>query len=126
MAEILEVPKTVAVAVQGSTLKQLLQKRITKTIKFMGEDVLIRKLSINEIVRLQAAEEAQKGQEVPKDGGVKEGIEVTLRVVRAGWADAAEWTDEELRDLPFEELLTLAGEIMSYSGVATAKVGESK
>lgn len=128
MAEVIET--TTAVPSKGHTLKELLQKRITKEVDFMGEKVSIQKLTINEIIRLQDSEETQAAESLTtvdaKDSkGVKAGIKVTTTVIRAGWAAAIDWTDNELYDLPFEELLKLANEIMIFSGVAS-KAGESQ
>lgn len=89
-------------------MKHLVGKSMTRKIKFMGEDVVIKKLSVSEIMEVQEkAKEQKEGDEI-----------ATLRtIIRLGADGAKDLSDEELQEFPLEELTNLTTEIIKFSGM---------
>lgn len=83
-----------------------------KTAKFMGLDVEINKLSVAQVLTIQEKSESVKESNNPKDNLMLLGM-----VVRAGVEELSGLDDEELFELPMDELSSLSAEIMKYSGM---------
>ena len=94
------------------TIKTIAGKKISRTIKFCGEDIKIHKLSVQQVF------EIQKLSEEAKD----DGLAVLRTVVNFAVEDAGLLTDEEFEQFPMDELSKLSEEIMKFSGVG----GDSK
>lgn len=86
--------------------------KATKKYKFCGQEVEIRKLSVNDVTRVQ--EEAKSAEENKSE---KANLTLLLLVVRLGVEELAGMTDEEIFDLPMDELSQLSTEITKYSGL---------
>ena len=91
-------------------IKALVGKKMSKNVKFMGEDVKINKLSVEEVLDIQERAKAI-------DGESQDGLMVLRTVVRAAVEDANELTDEEFATFPMDELAKLSQEIMKFSGL---------
>jgi len=93
-----------------STLKELSAKRMSKSVKFMGEDVKIYKLSVAEVLSIQ---------EKSKDAGATEtaGFEVLRTVIRMAVEGAKELEDGDFNNFPMDELSKISAEIMKFSGL---------
>lgn len=100
-----------------SSLKDLINKKITKSVKFMGADVKIQKLSVDEVVAIQAKAKAMGNSD-------DAGIVVLQTIVAYGLEGASELSDEDYRQLPMEELSTLSNLIMAFSGMGADKPGK--
>lgn len=90
-------------------IKGLVGKRVSKTVKFMGEDVKISKLSVAEVLDIQ---EKAKGNAADTDG-----LEILRTVIRSAVEDASELSDEDFASFPMDELSKLSNEIMKFSGI---------
>ena len=104
--------QTVSIAGKPSKMKALTGLTITKTVKFMGEDLLIRKLMVAEVLEIQ-----NKARDSENNNEDTEGLGVLRKIIRAGCSDAAELTDEDFLQFPLDELTILSNEIMAFSGV---------
>ena len=93
-----------------SGIKSLIGKKMSKTAKFMGEDIKISKLSVSEVLDIQERAKALNDQD-------QEGFEILKTVIRAAVEDASELSDEDFNNFPLDELSKLSGEIMKFSGI---------
>ncbi len=116
--------KTVAVPLERKGLSGFVGKRVSKSVKFMGEDVTITKMSVHEVQNIQAvAKQLQaKAAEHEAAGTVDEDAEtadfdVLKLILRLGVEGAADMTDEEIEGLPIDELSKLSNEVMRYVGL---------
>ena len=89
-------------------MKHLVGKKMTTKVKFMGEDVTIRKLTVAEILKIQDAnKKAKEGDEIKTLG----------LVIRSGVEGAEELTDDQLTSFPLDELSALSSEVVKFSGM---------
>jgi len=96
-----------------SGMKALVGKKMSKNVKFMGEDVKISKLSVAEVMDIQ-----EKAQALNEDNAsATAGFDILTTVIRSAVEGAAELTDEDFQSFPMEELSTLSNNIMSFSGM---------
>lgn len=91
-------------------IKALVGKKMSKNVKFMGEEVKINKLSVDEVMAIQ--EQAKGVEENSQDG-----FAVLRAVIRSSVEDAKELTDEDFATFPMDELSKLSEEIMKFSGL---------
>ena len=94
-----------------SGMKALVGKKMTKKIKFMGEDVSISKLSVSEVMAIQ--EEAKR----LSDDEESAGLGVLIKVIGASVEDAGDLSEEDYQTFPMDELSKLSNEIMKFSGL---------
>jgi transcriptional regulator of met regulon len=95
----------------SSNIKGLVGKKMTKTVKFIGEDVKITKLSVAEVLDIQdRAKVSNEDQE--------SGFELLKKVIKMSVEGADELTDEDFNTFPMDELSKLSNEIMKFSGIA--------
>lgn len=94
-------------------MKHLVGKRMMQEVSFMDEKVKIRKLSVQEIMKIQ--DQTKK---------VKNGDEVsTLRtMIRLAVEGAEQLSDTDIDSFPLDELSKLGAEIVKYSGMAGAEM----
>ena len=95
-------------------MKSLIGKKMTKTVKFMGTDIKICKLSVAEVLEIQAKAKNIETNE-------QEGFNVLKVVVRAGAEGGQDLSDEDFDNFPLDELSKLSNEIMSFSGIGSEK-----
>lgn len=92
-------------------IKGLVGKKMTKTFKFMGEDVKVSKLSVSDVLDIQVkAKEAESNEET--------GFDLLKKVIRMSVEGAKDLSDEEFDSFPMDELSKLSSEVMKFSGIA--------
>jgi hypothetical protein len=91
------------------SIKSLVGKRVSKAVKFMGEDVKISKLSVAEVLEIQ-----EKAKNNTSDS---DGLEILRTVIRSAVEDASALSDEDFASFPMDELSKLSNEIMKFSGI---------
>lgn len=99
---------------EASVMKNLVGKRITRSVNFMGEKLEISKLSVQQGLDIQ--ELAKKMADAPEDEGT--GMEILMAVIKASVPGAAELSEEDFTQFPMDELSKLSKEIMQFSGMA--------
>lgn len=92
-------------------IKNLVGKRVSKTYKFMGEDIKINKLSVSEVMEIQ---EKAKGLTENSD----DGIAILRHVIKSAVEGGDLLTDEDFQTFPMDELSKLSSEIMRFSGIS--------
>jgi len=105
----MQIPKTIKENTM-SGIKGLVGKKMTKSVKFMGEDVKISKLSVAEVMNIQ-----EKAKEIEKDESA--GLELLQTVIRSAVEGADDLADEDFAAFPMDELSKLSNEIMKFSGI---------
>jgi hypothetical protein len=90
-------------------MKKLVGKSMTKKVKFLNEEVTIKKLTVAQVMEIQ-----ELSKKVDEDTG---SMDILSYVVRNAVEDADELTDDELRQFPLEELSRLSGDILTFSGL---------
>jgi len=94
-------------------MKHLVGKVITKKVPFMGEEVSIRKLSVNEVLAVQEiVKKAQKAK------GEEAQIMLLQDVIKVAVPEAQELTDEDFKTFPIGELSELTESILSFAGLS--------
>jgi hypothetical protein len=83
-----------------------------KSVQFLGLDLEINKMSINQVLAVQAAT-----KEAEADTSDASGIKILRAVIKAGAKELADISDNEFQDFPMEELAKLSNEIMEFSGL---------
>lgn len=91
-------------------IKALVGRKMTKNVKFMGEDVKISKLSVAEVMDIQT-----KAKELETNDAA--GLEVLKVVITAAVEGAKDLSDDDFANFPMDELSKLSAEIMKYSGI---------
>ena len=91
-------------------IKGLVGKKMTKTVKFMGEDVKISKLSVLEVREIQ---DSAKAVETDDNAG----FDVLKTVIKTAVEDAENLSDQDFEGFPMDELSKLSTEIMKFSGI---------
>jgi len=91
-------------------IKGLIGRKMTKTVKFMAEDIKISKLSVSEVIEIQ-----ERAKAIEKDEA--EGFNVLKTVIRASVEGAKDLSDEDFSNFPLDELSKLSNEIMKFSGI---------
>ena len=92
------------------SIKTLAGKKMTKPIKFMGEEVKVSKLSVAQVMEIQELAKKIEGNEA-------EGFAVLKTVIRFAVDGGADLADEEFDSFPMDELSKLSNEIMKFSGI---------
>jgi hypothetical protein len=101
----------------ASSFKDLVGKRVTRPEKFMGAEVVIKKLSVAEVLAIQEA-----AKEIEKDES--KGFDVLRQVIRSAVEGAESISDEDFQGFPMDELSKLSTSIMKFSGIDTDKAGK--
>lgn len=125
------------------SIKNLVGKRVTKTTKFLGEDIVINKLSIADVEEIQATVKAieevglahadamkryeadcekakAEGADLPErpaEPEVQDNFSVLKTIIRSATVDGDQLTDEDFQGFALDDLTKLSEEIMSFSGV---------
>ena len=111
----LEIPTISKVSdMSENKLKSLVGRKVWRNIKFMGEDIRIKKLSVSEVVTIQnKAKELKEGDEA--------NFEVLKQVLKFAMEGADDLSDEDFEGLPLDELSRVANEILKHSGIEQGK-----
>ena len=96
----------------GTGIKALVGRKMSKNVKFMGEDVKVSKLSVAEVMDIQT-----KAKELETNDAA--GLEVLKVVITAAVEGANELSDEDFANFPMDELSKLSAEIMKFSGIGS-------
>ena len=107
-----KIPKISKGNKMSDTLRSLVGKRITKSVKFMGTNVEIQKMSVAEVMEIQNIVKNMKDNEDDMDN-----LNTLKFVIRQALPEAADLTDDEFDQFPLEELSKLSQEIMKWSGI---------
>jgi hypothetical protein len=107
----MKIPNISKVENMSEGIKSLVGKRMTKSVKFMGQDVKIAKLTVSEVLDIQ-----DRAKAIEKDEN--EGFNVLKTVIKASVEGADELTDDDFNNFPLDELSKLSNEIMRFSGIA--------
>jgi hypothetical protein len=111
----MNIPNVPAVKVNEEKKMQnkFIGRKSEKIVPFLDSEISIKKLSINQVVRVQSL---TKEMEDSRDalGGIK----ILLLVLREGAPELSELSDEEIQDFPMADLAGLSNEIMVFSGLA--------
>ena len=92
-------------------LKSLVGNKVSKNVKFMGQDLEISKLTVSQVLEIQKlAKEAGEDEDA--------NFNLLLLVIRSSAKGGEELTDEDFDSFPIDELSVLSNNIMLYSGVA--------
>ena len=108
----MKIPQISKVNKMADGIKGLIGKKMTKTFKFMGEDVKISKLSVAEVMDIQA-----KAKQSENDDSA--GLEVLKVVICASVEGAKELSDDDFKHFPMDELSKLSSEIIKFSGIGS-------
>jgi hypothetical protein len=95
---------------EAKGIKALVGQRMTKTVKFLGGDVKISKLTVSEVLEIQA-----KAKDAEKDENA--GLELLKTVIRSAVEGGTDLDDSDFDNFPMDELSKLSNEIMKYSGL---------
>ena len=96
------------------SFEKLIGKKMSKSVKFMGEDIKISKLSVAQIYEVQAA---AKGAET--DEG--KGFDILKTIIKSSAEGGETLTDDQFADFPMDELSRLSNDIMAFSGIDGGK-----
>jgi hypothetical protein len=86
--------------------------KVSKKVKFMGQDIDICKLTITQVMKIQA-----QAKVLEENGSETENLKLLSIVVQEGAKELSDLTTEQLYEFPMDELTTLSNEIMKYSGL---------
>lgn len=92
------------------SISALVGKRMSQTVKFMGQEITIHKLSVGEVLQVQ---------EQVKSAGEDEtkGFDILKTVIRASAEGAKDLSDDDFNNFPMDELSNLSTTIMKFSGI---------
>ena len=92
-------------------MKHLVGKNPTKKFKFCEADVVIKKLSVDQVFEIQNRSKTQT------EGDEEAGMELLQFVITCAVEGASELTREEFRGFPVDELSKLSNEVLAFSGL---------
>ena len=99
------------------SIKDLVGKKMTKPIKFMGAEIKISKLSVEQVLEIQ--ELAKANSETESDN-----LGILKLVIKSAVEDASTLSDEDFDTFPMDELSSLSTAILSYSGLNNGEKGK--
>jgi hypothetical protein len=103
--------------VKPTGIKSLVGRKMSKDVKFMGENVKISKLSVAEVTLIQ---EQAKAAEDSKDDA--SGMELLKLVIRSAVEGGEDLTDDDFGGFPMDELSRVSQDIMKFSGIGSESV----
>lgn len=95
-------------------MKHLIGKSMSKKIKFMGEDVTVRKLSVAQVMDIQ-----EKSKSADNDENAS--MELLQYVISCAVDGAEELTRDDFQSFPIDELSRLSNEVLAYSGLGNVQ-----
>lgn len=95
-----------------SVMKGLVGKKISKNVKFMGDELKITKLTVAEVISIQELAKERKDTE---DGG---GLDLLKEVIKLSVDEAKDLSEDDFKSFPMDELRKLSDQIMEFSGMA--------
>jgi hypothetical protein len=100
-----------------TTFKGLVGRKMSKTVKFMGEDIKVNKLSVQQVLEIQ-----DLANDASTTANSTVGFDLLKKVIRMSAEGSDGLSDEEFSAFPMDELNKLSTEIMRFSGIE----GDSK
>ena len=94
----------------NSGIMGLVGRKMTKEVKFMGENIKISKLSVAEVMDIQAKAKVM-------DESESAGFDILKTVIKSAVDGATDLNDEDFEKFPMDELSKLSNEIMKFSGI---------
>lgn len=102
-----------------ASIKNFKNRRVSKTVKFMESDVVINKLTTQQVIAVQEAAETHKGN-------AKAGLNLMIDVIKKGAPDfVGDAGEQDFYDIPLDELSKLSEEIMAFSGMTAGDSGKA-
>jgi len=99
-------------------MKHLVNKLVTEKVPFMGEEVEVKKMSVNEVFEIQKL--VQKSNKSKAESAQ---IDLLIDVIRIAVVGAQEVTTEEFKTFPISEMTDLSNHIMRLAGLTGGEVG---
>ena len=90
-------------------MKHLVGVERTQPVNFMDDELQVRLLSVNEVLKLQ---KQISGEEDSLDN-----LDTMVKIIKAAVVGADELTPSQIKDFPLADLLTLVEEVMKVSGL---------
>jgi hypothetical protein len=109
----------VDITVEPKGIRSMIGRKMTKSVKFMGEDIKISKLSVAEVIQIQ-----QKSKEVNAEADDSNGFSLLKTVITLSVEGAAQLEDKDFEAFPMDELSKLSTEIMKFSGLTGDNQGK--
>lgn len=94
-----------------TNLRELINKRTTKTVNFMGAKIEVNKLTLAECTEIQR---------IARDVNVNDpekGFELLRHVITVGVPAAADFSEEDFANFPMDDLNKLSDEVLKYAGM---------
>jgi len=140
-----ETTKVPKMTEQPNAFTKLIGKTISKQAKFMNAQVTIQKLTVEQVLTVQdtlkanSVLQAERAKELESKQGESadvlreqmavaesaEGLELMRTVIQMSVLESAEVSVEDFRKFPLDELSSLSGEIMDYSGMGNGPKTDS-
>jgi hypothetical protein len=98
-------------------IKDLVGKKMTKVVKFMGEDLKISKLSVAEVMQIQESAKSV-------DNNDERGFDILKTVISSAAEGGKDLSNEDFDNFPMDELSKLSNEIMKFSGIGGDEKGK--
>lgn len=110
----MNIPSVPAVEVNKEVkmANKFIGRKSTKNIEFLGEQLEIQKLSINQVIEVQRITKAAESENSDTSG-----VKILSFVIKAGAPELADITDSEFQDFPLAELSDLSNAILEFSGL---------
>jgi len=104
-------------------MKHLANKVLSEKVPFMGDEVEIRKLTVQEVRKVQ---ELVSDNLKPKKGQSKDeaGLGLMRGILRIAVVGAEEMTDEDFDSFPLVELNELSNQVLRISGLGDQGASE--
>jgi hypothetical protein len=99
-------------------MKHLVGKSITEKVDFMGEELQVKKLTVNEVFKIQDLIKRSQNKKQDYDD-----IALIKDVIRMAVTGANEISDEEFNSFPVGELTSLSESIMNIAGLGDKTSG---
>jgi hypothetical protein len=100
-----------------SDLRELISKGVTRDVTFMGSKVTIKKLTAAQVFEIQALVKENKDSEMNE----LDGFNLIVEIIKMSVTAAKDMTVEDFKEFPMDELNSLSGEIMKFSGMSPEK-----
>ncbi len=98
-------------------MKHLVNKVISKKVKFMGEEVTVRKLSVAQVMEIQEKSKAAQDDETSS-------LDLLQYVIASAVEGAADLSKEDFNSFPVDELSRLSNDVLTFSGLGNVAAGK--
>ena len=112
-----KISKENKMADDSKSIRGLVGRKMSQTVKFLGVDVTVNKLSVSQVLEIQEAAKTSGENE-------DQGLELLRKVIRMSVEGADTLTDAEFNDFPMDELSKLSTAIMKFSGIVGNDTGK--